>query len=166
MDDMKNALEAVCRLLYELDCRYECHVFGDEAYGWLKSGEYSITVKNPNADRNMDIDFQSEASLFFAEWHGHFPFEESKELCAVIKGIVRNELCSTAHFHGDDLRWGGSCLSCRDKPRIFDFQRVDTVDETIAAYAETWNGSKDVNEIRFKFWDTKFDRTVVIGENS
>lgn len=81
-------------------------------------------------------------------------------------GIIGNKLCSTAHFHGNDLRWGGSRLSCIDKPRISGFQYIDTVDKTIAAYSKEWDGSKDVNEVRFKFWDPKFDKTVVIGKRS
>lgn len=117
---METALETVVRLLDELGCKYELHRFGDAEYGWLGEGELSLAVINPNPDRNMDIDFQDEISLFFAEWHDHFPLDETKDLCTVITGIVRNEICSSAHFHGNE-QWGGSGLSCRDKARLSDY---------------------------------------------
>ncbi|MDE7362607.1 MAG: hypothetical protein K2N38_11815 [Oscillospiraceae bacterium] len=163
---METALETVISLLDELVCKYELHSFGDAEYSWLGEDELSIMVINPNADRNMEIDFQNEISLFFAEWHDHFPLDETEEMCTVITGIVRNEICSRAHFHGSEQQWGGSGLSCKDIPRLSDFQYIPTIDEEIAEYTKAWGGMEEVNEVRFKFWNPKFDKTVVIEKRS
>lgn len=163
---METAMETVISLFDELGYKYELHSFGDAEYGWLGEGELSIMVINPNADRNMDIDFQNEISLFFAEWHDHFPLDEMEELCAVITGIVSNEICSRAHFYGSEQQWGGSGLSCKDKSRLSDFQYIPTIDEVIAEYTKAWGDKEEVNEVRFKFWDPIFDKTVVIEKKS
>ena len=165
---METALETVISLLNELGCKSELHRFGDAAYDWLGEGELSLAVKNPNTDRDMDIDFQNEVSLFFAEWHDHFPFDETEELCAVITCIVRNEICISVNFH-DGEQWGGSGLSCNDKailPDLRNFQYIDTIDEEIAEDAKAFADIDEVIEVRFKFWDPKFDKTVVFENKS
>lgn len=164
---MEKALETVIRLLDELGCKYELHGFGDAAYSQLGEGELSLMVINPNADRNMDIDFQSEISLFFAEWHDHFPLDKTEELCAVITGIVKNEICSRAHFlHGSEQQWVGSGLSCKDKSRLSDFQYIPTIDDEIAEYTKAWAKEEEIIEVHFLFWDTKDDRVVIFGRHN
>lgn len=170
-DKVLDILIGIGKLLEELHCEYDIHRDNDEEFPDYTENDACVIVFNPYVDRNLTVEItksedSSEITLFFSEWHDHFPLDEVDELCAVITGIVRNEICSRAHFHGSEQQWGGSGLSCKDKSRLSDFQYIPTIDEEIAEYTKAWGDKEEVNEVRFKFWDPIFDKTVVIEKKS
>lgn len=154
-------------LLDELALNYEVHYHDDGEFSFLEDGEVSIKVPDPYIDRTMFIDFQGEISLYFGtEWHDHYYPEESsfQDVCDTINGIINNEMCSSAVFYGEDLKWGGSWLSVNgDKIREFcSGYCINTISNHINEYKKDWADKETYSELRFKFWNPEYDRIVTV----
>ncbi len=158
-------LEDICALLDGLGCRYTLHQNDEDYFSYLKNDEVSVEIPNPYTERTMFIDFQDEISLFFGEdWHCHYsPDEECfHELCKTIRGIMSNELCSVGKFSGEGRQFGG-CLGAKSNEckRFGEYFAVP-VSRLIEEYSEAWADEDENIEVRFKFWNPKFDKTVKI----
>ena len=169
--DPVDKLDEVCALLDKLTVKYEVHYHDEGEFSFLADGEVSIKVPDPYIDRIMFIDLQGEFSLYFGEeWHDHYYYDNDgfQDLCDTIKGIINNEMCSTAVFYGEDLKWGGSWLSVNgDKIREFcSGYYVSTMSNHIDEYKKDWAHKKTYSELRFKFWDPQYDRTVTVKKGS
>lgn len=164
-------LDEICALLDELEVKYEVHYQDEGEFSFLADGEVSIKVPDPYIERIMFIDLQGEFSLYFGEeWHDHYYCDNEgfQDLCDTIKGIINNEMCSSAVFYGEDLQWGGSWLSVKDDKirECCSGYYINTMSNHINEYKKDWESKKMYSELRFKFWDPKYDRIVTVEKGS
>lgn len=156
-------LDEVCALLDELAVKYEDHYNDDNEFSYLADGEVSIKIPDSFIERTMFIDFQGEISLYFADWHAHYCLDETyyAEFRETLTAILKNDLCSAAYFYGEELKWGGSTLALRadveNKPpdEAFAGNRI-----MAQVYREKWEN--DGAEVRFLFWNPKYDKIIAI----
>lgn len=108
-------MEEICGLLDELDVKYAIRRKDDNEYSYLEENELSIKLPNPYVSHAIFINLKREISLFFADWHAHYCYEEAdfSELCETLAAILKNTVCSASVFlgEGEDRKWDGSVLA-------------------------------------------------------
>lgn len=158
-------LDEICEILDRLNVKYEVHRHDEEEFKYLEENDICVKVPNPYSDRTIFIDLQDEISLFFGpEWHEHYYLTEESfgEFCDTLAGILKNECCSAAVFLGEELRWGGSMLAdgqlvCENSAEMI---LADGDPADAKEFRESWE--EKGAEVRFRFWNPKDDKTVVI----
>jgi len=165
VDEVLDILIDIDDLLEELDCRYDIHRDSDEEYPDYTENDACIIVSNPYIDRNTKIEITkseewSEITLFFAEGHAHYGFDDLPELLDDIRAIITNEIGDGEIYLGEERRpsMGGFVYRAdvETKPPADCFGIRITADDL----------ENEGAEIRFKFWNPKFDKTVVIKRKS
>lgn len=165
VDEVLDILNEIDDLLEELGCEHDVHRDKDEEFPDYTENNACVIAFNPHADRNMTIEITkseewSEMTLYFAEQHAHYAFDELSELLGDVRAIIANELGDGEVYRGEKRRpsMGGyvSRADVETKPPADCFG--------VSVSESEWE--KDGAEIRFKFWDPKFDRTVVIKKRS
>ena len=74
----------------------EIHTCKEKDYDYLEDGAYAVVVKNPECDRNMEIEMAGDFTLYFSDWHFHYPAYEYdfNEMIKDADRIIKNELCA------------------------------------------------------------------------
>ncbi len=157
------AAKEICGLLDKLDVKYAIRRKDDNEYSYLEENELSIRLPNPYVSHAIFINLQREISLFFANWHAHYCYEEAdfSELCETLAAILKNAVCSASVFLGEGEEWNGSVLA--EKSNVEGKPPEETfVGSRIMAqvYKEQWE--KSGAEVQFVFWDPKYNKKVII----
>lgn len=160
-DKVLDILIEIEKPLEDLRCEYDIHRDSDEEFPDYTENDACVIVFNPYVERNMTIEITkseewSEITLYFAEQHAHYSFDELSDLLDDIRAIITNELGDGETYLGEKRRpsMGGYVLRAdvETKPPAECF--------CVKIEADDWE--KNGAEICFKFWDPKFDKTVVI----
>lgn len=155
LDDMLEKLGVECAI----------HRGGDEALPDYDENDACFVAINPHTDRNAEIYFSDysdyEMTLCFADWHAHFSQSEFSELGEILRGFLTNEEGVASVFLGTERRWNGSSNVSRSdvesKPPDEAFAGTRIMAQV---YKERWE--KDGAEVRFLFWDPKYDKIITI----
>lgn len=145
-------------MLEKLDCRFDVQHENDDC----------VIVHNPHTDRDLTVDVTksdvlSEMTLYFAEQHWHYGFDELPELLDTIRAVIENEIGDGEFYLGEERRlsFGGNVYRAdvESKPYAECFGSVMSgyVDEQCRE-----NGA----EVRFKFWNPQYDKTVTIKKEN
>lgn len=164
-DEVLDILIKIGDLLEELHCEYDIHRDNDKEFPEYTENDACVIVFNPYVDRNMTIELTkseewSEITLYFAEQHAHYAFDELPDLLDDIRAIITNELGDGETYQGEKRRpsMGGyvSRADVETKPPAECFG--------VKTAADDWE--KNGAEICFKFWNPIFDKTVVVEKKS
>lgn len=155
LDDMLEKLGAECAI----------HRGGDETLPDYDEDDACFVAINPHMDRNAEIYFSVfsdyEMTLCFEDWHAHFSQSEFSELSEILRGILTNEEGVASVFLGTERRRNGSSNVSRSdvesKPPDEAFAGTRIMAQV---YKERWE--KDGAEVRFLFWDPKYDKIITI----
>lgn len=160
LDDMLEKLGVECAI----------HRGGDEALSDYDEDDACIIAINPHTDRNVEIYFsyysdsdfsKFELTLCFADWHAHFSQSKFSDLSEMLRGFLTNEEGVASVFLGTELRWNGSSNVSRSdvetKPPDEAFAGTRIMAQV---YKERWE--KNGAEVRFLFWDPKYDKIYTI----
>lgn len=162
LDDMLEKLGVECAI----------HRGGDEALPDYDEDDVCFVAINPHTDRNAEVYFSKcsvsdsdfsdyEMTLCFADWHAHFSQSEFSELSEILRGFLTNEEGVASVFLGTERRWNGSSNVSRSdvetKPPDEAFAGTHIMAQV---YKERWE--KDGAEVRFLFWEPKYDKIITI----
>lgn len=155
----------ICCLLDELGAKYKIHGKDDNEYSYLEENELSIRIPNPYVSHAIFINLQSKISLFFANWHAHYCYDETDyaEFCETLAAILNNTLCSASVFlgEGEECKWNCGVLAeksdVENKPpeEAFAGNRI-----MAQVYSEQWE--KNGATVRFVFCDPQYNKIVTI----
>lgn len=155
--------EDICCLLDDLGAKYTLHGKDNNEYSYLEENELSIRLLNPCVSHAIFINLQSEISIFFANWHAHYCYEEAdfSELCETLAAILRNTVCSASVFLGEGEEWNGSVLAEKSNVESKPPEEAFAGSRIMAqVYKELWE--KSGAEVRFVFWNPNDNKTVKI----
>lgn len=165
VDEVLDTLNDIDDLLEELGCEHDIHRDSDEEFPDYTENDACVIAFNPYVDRNLTVEITkseewSEITLYFAEQHAHYAFDEQPDLLDDIRAIITNELGDGEVYLGEDRRplMGGYVSRADVETKL----PADCFGVKIAA--DDWE--KYGAAICFKFWDPKFDKTVVIEKKS
>ena len=132
-------------------------------------GNYYIRSSPNRANHAIEIDIEEEISLFFANWHCHYDYDDGAqyhEFYDDLFKIILNQSCSAAAFDedgsndpddpdDDDLIWRASAL--------LDAAVLPEDDDKAIEFLKTKFG--DAAIVRCDFWDARKSRIFrMIGE--
>lgn len=161
VDEILDILIEIDDLLEELGCEHEIHRDSDEEFPDYTENDACVIALNPYTDRDLTVEITrteewSEMTLYFAEQHAHYAFDELPELLDDVRAIIANERGDGEVYRSENRRPSvGGYVNRADvetKPPSECFG--------IQIKADEWE--KDGAEVCFRFWDPKFDRTFVI----
>lgn len=102
-------------------------------------------------------------TLYFAERHCHFGFDERPELLDTVRAIIKNEIGDGETYLGEKRRLSFGVNVYRSDVESKSY--AECFGSLTSGYVEEQckeNGA----EIRFKFWDPKYDRIVTVKKGS
>lgn len=127
-----------------------------------------VIIHNPHTDRDLTVeiskpDVLSEMTLYFAEQHFHYGFDKLPELLDTVRAIIENEIGDGEFYLGEERRhsFGGNVYrsDVESKPYAECFGSI------MSGYVDE-QCRKNGAEIRFKFWDPQYDKTVMIEKEN
>ena len=136
----------------------EIHTCKDKDYDYLEEDAYAVVVKNPECDRNMEIEMAGEFTLHFSDWHFHYPAYEY-EFSEMIKDadrIIKNELCAVVVEV--DGNWTSSTLREASEP-ILKEKLIESYEKD---HEDSMAARKGVAHVRF--WDRSLDHDIVLND--
>lgn len=166
--EISETAKDICCLLDELGAKYKIYVKDDNEYSYLEENELSIRIPNPYCSHAIFINLQSEISIYFADWHGHYCYDETDyaEFCETLSAILNNSVCSASVFlgEGEDCKWNGSTLA--EKSDIENMSPEEAyAGNCIMAQVKREQWEKNGATVRFVFWDPKYNKTVTIEKD-
>ena len=136
----------------------EIHTCKDKDYDYLEEDAYAVMVKNPECDRNMEIEMAGEFTLYFANWHFHYPAYEYdfSEMIKEADRIIKNELCAVVvEVNGN---WTSSSL--REASEIISKEKL--IEDYERDHEDSMAARKGVAHVRF--WDSNRDYDIVLND--
>lgn len=166
--EISEIAEDIYRLLDAPGIKYKIQSKDDNEYSYLEENELSISIPNPYLSHAIFINLQSEISLFYANWHAHYLYDETDhaEFCETLAAILNNMLCSASVFlgEGDECKLNESVLAeksdVESKPPEEAF-----AGNRIMAQVDREQWEKNGSTVRFVFWNPKYNKTVTIERN-
>lgn len=161
--EISEIAEDICCLLDELSVKYKIYGKDDNEFSYLEENELSIGISNPYVSHAIFINLQREISLFFADWHAHYCYDEAdfSEFCETLAAILKNTVCSASVFLGEDRKWNGSVLAEKSNVESKPPEEAFAGNRIMAqVYREQWE--KNGGEVRFVFWNPKYNKIVTI----
>lgn len=167
-DEVLDILIEIGDLLEKLGCEFDIHRDSDEEFPDYTENDGCIIVHNPHTDRNLTVeitksDMLSEMTFYFAEQHCHYGFDELPELLDTIQAIIENEIGVGEIYQGEERRFFMSANVYRSDVESKPY--AECFGSLMSGYVEEQcreNGA----EVRFKFWDPQYDRSVIIEKES
>lgn len=136
----------------------EIHTCKDEDFDYLEEDTYTVIVKNPECNQNIEIEMAGEFTLYFADWHFHYLAYEYdfSEMIKVADRIIGNELCSVV-VEVDGNRTSSSLREVYEtisKEKLIESYEKDHEDSMAAR--------KGVAHVRF--WDSNRDYDILLND--
>lgn len=163
-DEVLDILTEIDDLLEKLGCEFDIHRDSDEQFPDYTENDGCVIVFNPYTDRNLTVEIAksehlSEMTLYFAEQHCHFGFDELPDLLNTVRAIVENEIGDGEVYLGDERRHSiGANVYRAD---VESKSPAECFGSVLSGYVDEQckdNGA----EVHFRFWNPKDDKTVVI----
>ncbi|GEM_PF-4658489 len=160
-----NVLPEIRMLLDGLNCNYKVHRQGDEGFAYLDGFSACVTIFAPNSDRTIFIDSECGIFLYFEE-------EDCDSLCEsnfnsfaeTLTAVLKNEICSASIYVGETKTLLSSGLKSKSEVEEKPVAELFAAPALADYYKKVIE--KDGAEARFIFWDSKFDKMVVIEKKS
>ena len=130
----------------------------DKDYDYLEEDAYVVVVKNPECNQNIEIEMAGEFTLYFSDWHFHYPAYEY-EFSEMIKDadrIIKNELCAVVVEV--DGNWTSSTLREASEP-ILKEKLIESYEKD---HEDSMAARKGVAHVRF--WDRSLDHDIVLND--
>lgn len=155
--DKKNE---ILNIVSNYDVSVKSHL--DEGYNYLDNDSICIVVSNPHSQRNLEIELEmyGEFTIYFENNHQHYAGYEDcyEQLCMDIKKLLSSEICSAAIFYKKQ-EWLGSLFV--DKLALRD--SYEKTFEFVLKYKEFRDKIRKYGGIvHYRFWDAKYDSSLVI----
>lgn len=155
---VNDIITEISGFLEKLGCKFDVqHENGD-----------CVIAHNPYTDRDLTVeitksDALSEMTLYFAEQHWHYDFDGLPDLLDTIRAIIDNEIGDGEVYLGEERRlsFGGNVYRADVESKPY----TECFGSVMSGYVYEQcreNGA----EIRFKFWDLQYDKTVIIEKGS
>lgn len=158
-------LPEICALLDGLNCTYKVHRCGDEGFAYLDFNSACVTVSAPDPDRTIFID--SECGLFF-----YFDGDDCESISEsdfgsfsdTLTAVLKNEVCLAYVYAGEKKNLLSSGLRSKADIEKKSVAELFSVPPFVEFYRDGLE--KDGAEVRFLFWDSRLDKTVIIEKKS
>ncbi|MDE7229074.1 MAG: hypothetical protein K2N56_01215 [Oscillospiraceae bacterium] len=133
-----------------------------------RENDSCVIIHNPHTDRNLTLeitksDVLSEMTLYFAEQHWHYGFDRLPELLETIRAIIENKIGDGEVYLSEERRhsFGGNVYRADIESKPY----AECFGSIMSGYVDE-QCRKNGAEIRFKFWDPQYDKTVIIEKGS
>ncbi len=157
--------EELCKLFEE--CLYEIHQKDQGEYHYLDEDDICITVKNSNESKVLYLDLNEEFTLTFGSFHSHYDCSEYdyEELVTDIREIIKSNIgvASIYHYYDGKLNWLGSHLVSIEETET---KNVKQVFQHVFSVKDFQNDLTQYGgEVHYEFWDSRYDKTLMIDKN-
>lgn len=137
----------------------------DIGYEWLYEENQCVEIPNPNLDKHLKIEFQSngETTVVFCCFHAHYSIDDGiyDFMCQQISDILNNKSCAAVLFCGEEKEWKGSTLLNSDDVQLPDKEIFDFILENDRSKKQLLSRG---GEARFDFWDNEISRKLKMEE--
>lgn len=164
MAEIKDICSKVEDLLKDLGCEFEvCRGYIE---GISIDDNVKITVKNPHIKHDMTVEIKKtdgvpEIMLIFEALHDHFELDEFPKLPNTVRAIIENNIGAGEIYQGEERNFFMSANVYRSDVESKPY--AECFGSLMSGYVEK-QCRKDGAEIRFKFWDPRYDRTVTVDK--
>ena len=142
---------------------YELHDFNGNVFDKTNANEVRVTIINPYSSKNMDIDIDSEFTVFYDGYHTHYfaYIEDYSNLKNFLMNFFENKICYIRLNYGDDKKWLGETSITKEQCENLDIKNVFSFVLKHKEFAEKIN--RYGGEVCCSFWNAIDNYSVKIS---